>query len=127
MGKSMPMARAPHDQMRFGFSSFAQDATSGHPLEAINKARVSNEFEFKMDTARKVYGSAFVMRMKTEVATLSQAQRLPGLPSSMLGLETVLGRDETVDFEDYLDPPSERPAAPRFEVHQAMEIQYGLL
>ena len=49
-----------------------QDATSGHPLEAINKARVSNEFEFKMDTARKVYGSAFVMRMKTEVATLSQ-------------------------------------------------------
>jgi len=24
MGKAMPMARAPHDQMRFGFSSFAQ-------------------------------------------------------------------------------------------------------
>ena len=24
MGKSIPMARAPHDQMRFGFSSFAQ-------------------------------------------------------------------------------------------------------
>lgn len=27
MGKAMPMARAPHDQMRFGFSSFAQVTT----------------------------------------------------------------------------------------------------
>lgn len=45
-----------------------------------------------------------------------QAQRLPGLPSSMLGLETVLGRDEMVEFEDYLDPPAERPEAPRFQV-----------
>lgn len=24
MGKQMPMARAPHDRMRFGFSSYAQ-------------------------------------------------------------------------------------------------------
>lgn len=45
----------------------------------------------------------------------------------MLGLETVLGRDETVEFEDYLDTPAERPEAPRFRVHEAMEIQYGLL
>lgn len=49
-----------------------QDATNGHPLEAMDKARIPNEFAFKMDTAGKVYGSAFVMRMKTEVATLSQ-------------------------------------------------------
>lgn len=56
-----------------------------------------------------------------------QAQRLPGLPSSMLGLETILGRDETVDFEDYLDRPADRPQAPRFQVHEAMEIKYGLL
>lgn len=45
----------------------------------------------------------------------------------MLGLETVLGRDETVEFEDYLDPPAERPEAPRFQVHEAMEIKYGLM
>lgn len=38
----------------------------------MNKARVTNEFAFKMDLAGKVYGSAFVMRMKTEVAALSQ-------------------------------------------------------
>lgn len=41
-------------------------------MEAMNKARIPNEFDFKMDLAGKVYGSAFVMRMKTEVAALSQ-------------------------------------------------------
>ena len=51
---------------------FPQDASAGHPLEAMNTTRIPNEFEFKMDMAGKVYGSAFVMRMKTEVATLSQ-------------------------------------------------------
>lgn len=40
----------------------------------MNKARIPNEFAFKMDLAGKVYGSAFVMRMKTEVAMLSQVK-----------------------------------------------------
>lgn len=66
-------------------------------------------------------------RTLAPVYLLEQAQHLPGLPSSMLGLETVLGRDETVEFEDYLDPPAQRPEGPRFRVHEAMEIQYGLM
>ena len=31
-----------------------------------------------------------------------QVQRLPGLPSSHTGIDTILNRDETIDFEDYL-------------------------
>ena len=56
-----------------------QDASAGHPLEAMNKARIPNEFAFKMDLAGKVYGSAFVMRMKTEVAMLSQVRVVAGV------------------------------------------------
>lgn len=44
------------------------------------------------------------MRLKTEKEVLStQAARLPGLPSSRVGLETVLGTDETIEFEDVLN------------------------
>ena len=44
------------------------------------------------------------MRLKTEKEVLAtQAARLPGLPSSRVGLETVLGTDETIDFEDVLN------------------------
>lgn len=51
-----------------------QDATTGHPLEAMDKSRIPNEFAFKMESAGRIYGSAFVMRMKTEVAMLSQVR-----------------------------------------------------
>lgn len=30
-------------------------------------------------------------------------QRLPGLPSSNLGLEILMGKDETIEFEDFLN------------------------
>ncbi|CAG8502186.1 4071_t:CDS:2, partial [Racocetra persica] len=30
---------------------------------------------------------------------LKQAKRLPGLPSSNFGLEILMGKDETIDFE----------------------------
>ena len=43
------------------------------------------------------------MRLKTEKETLSQVRRAPGLPSSMIALETVLGTDETIEFEDFLN------------------------
>ena len=33
----------------------------------------------------------------------SQKQRLPCLPSSMVALETLLGIDTTIDFEDFLN------------------------
>ena len=42
------------------------------------------------------------MQRRMEMGILSQVGRLPGLPSSHLGLNTVLGRDETIDWEDYL-------------------------
>ena len=58
---------------------------------------------------------------------LSQQQRMPGLPSSNIGLETVLGLDETLDFGDFLNLPEDRPQQPTFRVHEAMEIKYGLL
>ena len=43
------------------------------------------------------------MRLKTEKEILSRIQRPPGLPSSFVALETALGKDETIDFEDILN------------------------
>lgn len=53
-------------------------------------------------TAR-TFGIAAAMRLKTERDLLAQYQRAPGLPSSNIGLETVLGLDETIEFEDILN------------------------
>ena len=64
-----------------------------------------NQLESKHHVLANVYGSHLPMRMRMEMGILAQVQRPPGLPSHNVGLETVLGRDETIDFEDYLGSP----------------------
>merc|ERR1711957_1017985 len=52
---------------------------------------------------------------------LAKVQRLPGLPSSRVGLECLMGRDETIDFEDFLGLPQDseqEPVDQRFLLEQ---------
>lgn len=67
------------------------------------------------------------MRLKAEKASVEQIQRLPGLPSSFVALETVLGENDTIAFEDVLGDPYEQPIESTFKVHDAMEIKLGML
>ena len=79
-------------------------------------------WELKMATVEQVYGKAASMRLRTEKAVLEQfkveiisiripgkqsqvviTQRLPGLPSSNAGIDTITGMDEQVDLEDILN------------------------
>ena len=53
--------------------------------------------------AEMVHGPGVAMRMRMERAMLKQFQRVPGLPSSFAGLDTVTGRDTTIDFDDILN------------------------
>ena len=43
------------------------------------------------------------MRLATEKAMFSRPHRLPGLQSSNISLETVMGTDSTIDFTDFLN------------------------
>ena len=56
----------------------------------------------------------------------SQVQRLPGLPSSFVALDTVTGRSEIIDHQDVLNLPSERPVEPKFSLHDALEVKLGM-
>lgn len=82
-----------------------------------------------MATVEQVYGKAAAMRLRTEKAVMEQfgvsaivslavahleqpasspcilihAQRLPGLPSSHAGLDTLTGADEQIEFSDFLN------------------------
>ena len=43
-----------------------------------------------------------IARLEMEKEILGQFQRLPVLESSFVGLETVLGTDEDIEYEDFL-------------------------
>jgi proteasome maturation protein len=52
-------------------------------------------------------------------------ERLPGLPSSKLGLQAITGALEDFGFDDYLRLPSESEVAPP-DLHSQMEQRLGM-
>ena len=88
------------------FSRFSCHPTS-EVLPMIQWMR--NQLETKHFMMGQIYGKHLPMQIRMELDILSQGQRMPGLPNSNIGMETILGRDETIDFEDYLGGTSPSP------------------
>lgn len=109
-----PDVNAPEETVKYSTATL-------HPVEKIER----EAFEGEMLTRRKlkaaVYGAALPMRMMMHEHMLSQCHRLAGLPSSFAGLGSYTGRDETIDFEDFLNVPHESPDAPREEARETHE------
>jgi len=98
---------------------------TAHPVEAIQENWLRNELETKHFIMAQTYGSHLPMQIRMELDILSQAKRLPGIRSSNVGAETILGRDETIDFEDYLGTPDMSETG--IDMRAVLEKKYGLL
>ncbi len=70
-------------------------------------------WDMKVSGAESIYGSAFAMSLSMDRALLAQFQRGPGLESSFSGLDTFLGRDDKIGFEDFMGLPEHRPDIPK--------------
>merc|ERR1719285_232546 len=96
-----------------------------HPVEKIQQNWLRTQLETKHYLQANVYGSHFPIALRTEIETLARFQRLPGLPSSRVGLECLMGRDETIDFEDYLGLPQDSEHEP-IDQRLLLERQHGV-
>jgi hypothetical protein len=75
----------------------------------------------------RVYGHHAAWEKRMDRAVLSQIQRLPGgPPSSFAMLDSFLGRDDKLGFEDTLNRPEQRPNMPKLGVHEAVEALKGM-
>jgi proteasome maturation protein len=63
--------------------------------------------------------------MAIERQILGKFMRLPGLPSSKLGLESLTGELDTFAFESYLGLPEHGVDQP-VELHSQMEARLGM-
>lgn len=76
------------------------------------------QWELKLNLARQAYGMHapiklmmernIVEKVKTtlylnDYTNIIQRQRVPVMPSSNLHLDILLGKDETIDYEDFLN------------------------
>lgn len=111
--------------MRHGLASLKEDTITRHPVEVIQENTGSRGASTKLQMLRDLYGVAFPAKMQIEQQILGKFQRLPGLPSSKLGLEALTGALDEFGFESYLGLPEDSEVAPP-DLHSQMEVHLGL-
>jgi len=120
----IPVLRENTDPLRQGLAATSVYQPPPHPLESAQLKFHQNEVQFKRVALDNIFGTHMPMRLQMEQAILSEFQRLPTLHSDYVGLETMLGIDEDIGFEDFLTDPT----SPEYgvDVHQVMESKLGL-
>ncbi|CAD7953013.1 unnamed protein product [Amoebophrya sp. A25] len=99
----------PHERPNRGLEEERCQAPVGnigqpdHPVQKIQLQSMRDRLKMEDRLDGIVLGSHVPMRNRIERNILAQYQRLPGLPSSFVGLESHLDIDETIEFEDYLN------------------------
>eukprot|EP00403_Amphidinium_massartii_P023916 CAMPEP_0178400190 /NCGR_PEP_ID=MMETSP0689_2-20121128/15663_1 /TAXON_ID=160604 /ORGANISM="Amphidinium massartii, Strain CS-259" /LENGTH=142 /DNA_ID=CAMNT_0020020981 /DNA_START=80 /DNA_END=508 /DNA_ORIENTATION=+ len=101
-----------------------------HPVEKILLDGPRRDEQQEMMTKSVIYGSHAPLRAKMERELLSSFQRLPGLQSSLTGLETLLDKDDEIEFEDVFNleanAPGSKAMGPNFGLHDVMEQRLNM-
>lgn len=86
-----------------------------HPLKKSEDSYLSNELEQQIQVFRRHEGLGGPMRLMMEMQAYKRVGRLPFLPSSRVHMDVILGRDETIDFTDFLGTEefSEKMSSPQ--------------
>jgi len=124
--QGLPFHSGPVNHMVHGLTSLEHAHKAKHPVYLLQSERQNKEWTNKLDMVRRTYGSHLAMELEAERQTFSSKNRLPGLASSNISLQIVLGQDNKIDVEDYLNDEFLRPQAHKIELHTAMEVKLGL-
>lgn len=63
---------------------------------------MTNELEQQLQVFRRHEGLGGPMRVMMELQAYKRVGRLPFLSSSRVHMDVIMGRDETIDFSDFL-------------------------
>ncbi|XP_072040735.1 proteasome maturation protein-like [Amphiura filiformis] len=133
--QTFPMAQTevPHQRSNYGApnlmaegpTSVKDGLVSSHPLERSEKSFLENKHAQEMAFLQRTQGRHAPLRLRMEQHAVKQIGRAPCLPSSNVAMDSLLGRDLEIGFEDILNAPgdSEMMGNP----HAMMERQQGLI
>merc|ERR1719376_1885260 len=88
-----------------------------HPLEEPQSKGLAIQHQNEMERMRAVHGLHAVMHLEMERSVALQTRRLCGLPSSMIGLETLMDLDTDIRPQDYLSNTDARLAIQQRREH----------
>ncbi|KXJ19511.1 proteasome maturation protein [Exaiptasia diaphana] len=111
------------DRLRTGLSNVKDQIKDSHPLEFTEMNYTKNQQALDMRMLRNTQGLHAPLRLQMECAVTSKIQRLPCLPSSMIALDTLMGSDDSIGFEDILGAPGDLETMG--DIHSIMERKHG--
>ncbi|KAI8618525.1 proteasome maturation factor UMP1 [Chytriomyces sp. MP71] len=123
-GAETHSAYAVHDTMRSGLHTVRGEVLAGHPLEAHLENWDATQMQLKLDMARSVYGLHQPLRIQMEHHLVSQPKRIPVLKQSRLAEDILAGKDESIEFEDFLGDAD--PSLYLLDVHGCAERALGM-
>lgn len=118
----LPLLTTPHDALRCGLTTLKEDATSSHPVEAIQTGSAAKQVITRDEMLQNVYGSALPAQLAIERQILGRVGRAPGMHSSRLGLEAMTGELDEFGFDSYLGLPAYSEESP-VDMHSQMEAK----
>ncbi|KAI9487754.1 MAG: proteasome maturation factor UMP1-domain-containing protein [Benjaminiella poitrasii] len=113
-----------HDALRYGTRSIKAEVLPGHPLESRLNQWEETQWELKLNLARQAYGMHAPIKMMMEKSIIEKRQHTPAIPTSNLHLDILMGKDETIDYEDFLNDPA--MSTESVDIHTAMEQKLNL-
>ncbi|KAI9252137.1 proteasome maturation factor UMP1-domain-containing protein [Sporodiniella umbellata] len=113
-----------HDAFRYGTRSIKTEVLPNHPLESRLSQWEETQWELKLNLARQAYGMHAPVKLMMERSIVEKRQRTPAMPSSNLHLDILMGKDETIDYEDFLNDPS--LSTDSVDLHVSMERKLKL-
>eukprot|EP00540_Astrosyne_radiata_P022369 CAMPEP_0116864862 /NCGR_PEP_ID=MMETSP0418-20121206/25061_1 /TAXON_ID=1158023 /ORGANISM="Astrosyne radiata, Strain 13vi08-1A" /LENGTH=133 /DNA_ID=CAMNT_0004500137 /DNA_START=145 /DNA_END=546 /DNA_ORIENTATION=+ len=133
MSRAIPVMTKPVNYMEVGpnGNNLAAAAVKRHPVDTLQQQQQQQSHE-DFEQVRLVYGSGLAMRLATERQLGRQlGGRLPGMEGaygerSNVMLETLMGTDTTLSFEDYMMRPEDQPVASVPDPHTAMARKLNL-
>lgn len=121
----LPVQRVPHDALRQGLAALKDDAELSHPVEAMQADHGRSSETSQQAMLANLYGSAVPARMRIEQQILGRVQRLPGLSSSNVLLESLMGDLDDFDVESYIGKHDSPESAP-VDLHSQMDSRLKL-
>mmetsp|Transcript_49738 Transcript_49738/g.126678 ORF Transcript_49738/g.126678 Transcript_49738/m.126678 type:complete len:151 (-) Transcript_49738:156-608(-) len=129
-GVEMPDKRLHVSGMGDNGPKARTDVQPRHPVEKLLLDNVRHSEQQEMMAKSLVYGQHAPIRAKIERNILAQFQRLPGLQSSLVGLQTVMDMDDTIEFEDIFNLEANAPmpgtTGPNRGLHDVMEQRLNM-
>lgn len=123
--EGLPFQAKPHDALRMGLASLKEDALPKHPVDNIQKEYKKQAAASQMQMMKDLYGIAAPAKLQIETQILQKFQRLPGMHSSNLGLESLTGALDDFSFESFLGLPQDSEFAEP-DLHSQMEQKLSL-